>query len=331
MTFNDIIGQEQIIGHMRSAIREGKLSHAYIIAGEKGCGKKMLANTFAMAIQCEEGGTEPCGLCRSCKQALSGNNPDIRYVNHEKPNVISVDEIRTQLNSDIAIKPYAREKKIYIIDEAEKMNVQAQNAMLKTIEEPPEYAVIMILVTNPGILLQTILSRCILLNVRAVNKEKIVNFLTEKHGTSEYMAELAAVFSEGNVGKAINFATSDEFSTLKKEVLGELKKFDSMRADELYRTAKEWADDKVNLQERLLLAEMWYRDVFVVKSTDKTDNTYFRDEDRELYRQAMLFGFEELSAKLDAVSLFKERMRFNVNAESALMVMMLALRDNAQA
>ena len=210
------------------------------------------------------------------------------------------------------------------------MNVQAQNAMLKTIEEPPEYAVIMILVTNPGILLQTILSRCILLNVRAVNKEKIVNFLTEKHGTSEYMAELAAVFSEGNVGKAINFATSDEFSTLKKEVLGELKKFDSMRADELYRTAKEWADDKVNLQERLLLAEMWYRDVFVVKSTDKTDNTYFRDEDRELYRQAMLFGFEELSAKLDAVSLFKERMRFNVNAESALMVMMLALRDNAQ-
>ena len=331
MTFNDIIGQEQIIGHMRSAIREGKLSHAYIIAGEKGCGKKMLANTFAMAIQCEEGGTEPCGLCRSCKQALSGNNPDIRYVTHEKPNVISVDEIRTQLNSDIAIKPYAREKKIYIIDEAEKMNVQAQNAMLKTIEEPPEYAVIMILVTNPGILLQTILSRCILLNVRAVNKEKIVNFLTEKHGTSEYMAELAAVFSEGNVGKAINFATSDEFSTLKKEVLGELKKFDSMRADELYRTAKEWADDKVNLQERLLLAEMWYRDVFVVKSTDKTDNTYFRDEDRELYRQAMLFGFEELSAKLDAVSLFKERMRFNVNAESALMVMMLAFRDNAQA
>jgi DNA polymerase-3 subunit delta' len=170
-----------------------------------------------------------------------------------------------------------------------------------------------------------------LLNVRAVNKEKIVNFLTEKHGTSEYMAELAAVFSEGNVGKAINFATSDEFSALKKEVLGELKKFDSMRADELYRTAKEWADDKVNLQERLLLAEMWYRDVLVVKSTDKTDNTYFRDEDRELYRQAMLFGFEELSAKLDAVSLFKERMRFNVNAESALMVMMLALRDNAQA
>ena len=144
MTFNDIIGQEQIIGHMRSAIREGKLSHAYIIAGEKGCGKKMLANTFAMAIQCEEGGTEPCGLCRSCKQALSGNNPDIRYVTHEKPNVISVDEIRTQLNSDIAIKPYAREKKIYIIDEAEKMNVQAQNAMLKTIEEPPEYAVIKI-------------------------------------------------------------------------------------------------------------------------------------------------------------------------------------------
>ncbi len=327
MTFKDIIGQEQIIGHMKSALRDDKISHAYIIAGEKGSGKKLLANTFAMAIQCEEGGTGPCGMCRSCKQILSGNNPDVKYVTHEKPNVISVDEIRVQLNSDIAIKPYARKRKIYIIDEAEKMNVQAQNAMLKTIEEPPEYAVIMLLVTNPGLLLQTILSRCIALNIRAVDKNRIAALLTEKYGASQYMAELAAGFSDGVVGKAIAFAASDEFSGLKNDVIACLKKFDQIDAGEIYRLAKEWADDKANLEERISLAEMWYRDVLVVRSTDNTEGTYYKEEKRELYRQAGIFGYEAIAKKIDALALFRERMKYNVNAESALYVMMLALRD----
>jgi DNA polymerase-3 subunit delta' len=328
MSFRDIIGQEHIVEHMKSAIRDGKISHAYIIAGEKGSGKKLLANTYAMAIQCEEGGTEPCGMCRSCKQALSGNNPDIKYITHEKPNVISVDEIRVQLNSDIAIKPYARPRKIYIIDEAEKMNAQAQNAMLKTIEEPPEYAVIMLLVTNPGFLLPTILSRCILLSIRSVNSTGIAALLKDKYGTSEYMADLAAGFSDGVIGRAIEFAASDEFSMLKGEVLRALQKFDSMNAGEIYAMAKEWADDKENLAERLSLAEMWYRDLLVVRSTDRTDNVYFKEDQRELYRQSSLFSYEEISGKLQAIAQFRDRMRVNVNVESALMVMMLAFRDN---
>ncbi len=328
MSFRDIIGQEHIVEHMKSAIRDGKISHAYIIAGEKGSGKKLLANTYAMAIQCEEGGIEPCGMCRSCKQALSGNNPDIKYITHEKPNVISVDEIRVQLNSDIAIKPYARPRKIYIIDEAEKMNAQAQNAMLKTIEEPPEYAVILLLVTNPGLLLPTILSRCILLSIRSVNRSRIAALLKDKYGTSEYMADLAAGFSDGIIGRAIEFASSDEFSMLKGEVLRVLQKFDSMNAGEIYAAARDWAEDKENLAERLSLAEMWYRDLLVVRSTDRTDNVYFKEDQRELYRQSSLFSYEEISGKLQAIAQFRERMRVNVNVESALMVMMLTFRDN---
>lgn len=96
----------------------------------------MLAEAFAMALQCEKHGKEACMECHSCKQALGHNQPDIIYVNHEKPNTISVDDIRTQVNNDIDVKPYSSEHKIYIIDEAEKMNQQAQNALLKTIEEP---------------------------------------------------------------------------------------------------------------------------------------------------------------------------------------------------
>ena len=118
-TFHDIIGQEQIKEHLQNAISAKKISHAYIINGEKSSGKEFIARVFAMTLQCEKGGTEPCQECHSCKQALSDNQPDIIYVSHEKPNTISVDDIRTQLNNDIVIKPYSSKHKIYIVDEAE--------------------------------------------------------------------------------------------------------------------------------------------------------------------------------------------------------------------
>ena len=134
-----------------------------------------------MALQCEtsirnrEGATgrpeeklspeilaEPCLECHSCKQALGNNQPDIIYLTHEKPNTISVADIREQINHDIEIKPYSSKYKVYIVDEAEKMNQQAQNALLKTIEEPPAYAVILLLTTNADAFLQTIRSRCVM-------------------------------------------------------------------------------------------------------------------------------------------------------------------------
>ena len=124
--FSDIIGHEQIIGHLKNAIALDKVSHAYIFNGPKLSGKMMLAEAFAMALQCEGEGTRPCLLCRSCKQAVDHNQPDIIYVSHEKPNTIGVDDIRTQINNDIVIKPYSSRYKVYIVDEAEKTGEHRQ-------------------------------------------------------------------------------------------------------------------------------------------------------------------------------------------------------------
>ena len=129
--FQEILGHEQIIEHFKNAITMDKVSHAYILNGPDLSGKRMLAEAFAMTLQCEKKGTEPCMECHSCKQTIGRNQPDIIYLQHEKPNTISVDDIRTQINNDIVVKPYSSPYKIYIIDEAEKMNVQAQNALLK--------------------------------------------------------------------------------------------------------------------------------------------------------------------------------------------------------
>ena len=201
--FKDIIGHTQIIEHLEKAIRMDKVSHAYILNGPAECGKMMIAEAFAMALQCEKNQAEPCLECRSCKQALDHNQPDIIYVRHEKPNTISVDDIRTQLNNDIVIKPYSSRYKVYIVDEAEKMNQQAQNALLKTIEEPPAYAVILLLTTNADSFLPTILSRCITLNLKAVKDDVIKSFLMEQYKIPDYQADVCTAFAQGNVGKAI--------------------------------------------------------------------------------------------------------------------------------
>ena len=207
--FKDIIGHEQIIEHLKNAISMGKVSHAYILNGPDLSGKMMIAEAFAMALQCENMDTmiaggrdvDGCMECRSCRQAADHNQPDIIYVTHEKPNNISVDEIRAQLNNDIAIKPYSSKYKIYIIDEAEKMNQQAQNALLKTIEEPPAYGVILLLTTNADSFLPTIRSRCITLNLKAVKDELIHKYLMEKLHIPDYQADVYSL-CPGSSGKS---------------------------------------------------------------------------------------------------------------------------------
>ena len=170
--FKDVVGQKSIVDHLQNAVTTGKVSHAYILQGERSAGKEFIAKTFATALLCEKGGAEPCGECHSCKQAENDNNPDIIRIIHEKPNTIGVEDIR-KLTGDIAVKPYAGKYKVYIVNEAEKMTVQAQNALLKTLEEPPEYAVILLLATNTDALLPTVLSRCVLLTMKSVSDEEV--------------------------------------------------------------------------------------------------------------------------------------------------------------
>ena len=227
-TFHDIIGQEQIKEHLQNAISAKKISHAYIINGEKSSGKEFIARVFAMTLQCEKGGTEPCQECHSCKQALSDNQPDIIYVSHEKPNTISVDDIRAQINNDIAIKPYSSPYKIYIMNEAEKMTPQAQNALLKTIEEPPEYAVIMLLTENADTLLPTINSRCVMLKLRNIKDTLIKKYLMETMQVPDYKADMCTAFAQGNMGRAIMLANSEHFNEIRDEAVQLLKYINEM-------------------------------------------------------------------------------------------------------
>ena len=326
--FKDIVGHKQIIEHLQNAICMEKISHAYILNGENNAGKMMLAESFAMALQCETGETEPCMECRSCRQAIEHNQPDIIYVNHEKPNIISVDDIRHQLNNDIVIKPYSSKYKIYIIDEAEKMNVQAQNALLKTIEEPPAYAVILLLTTNADGFLPTILSRCITLNLKTVQEELIKIHLMKKHRVPDYQAEICASFAQGNVGKAIKLASSDEFNELKTEAVQLVKKIEDMDLYELNKTIKTISEFKNKMDDFFDLLTLWYRDVLYYKSTEHVNNLIFKDEVYDIKKQAAKKSYDGIERILSSLEQTKRRLNANVNFDLSIELLLLTMKEN---
>ena len=295
--FKAILGHEQIIEHLQNAVTMDKVSHAYIINGPDKSGKMMLAEAFAQTLECEKledvvenaaqpSDVEPCMECHSCKQAMTKNQPDIIYVRHEKPNTISVDDIRTQVNNDIVIKPYSSRYKIYIIDEAEKMNEQAQNALLKTIEEPPAYAILILLTTNAAAFLPTILSRCVTLNIKAVPDEKIRGYLMRKYQIPDYQADVCVAFAQGNVGKAIQLASSEEFNELKDAVLQLIKRLRDIDLYEMTEAVKQIATYKLSINDYFDLMMVWYRDVLLFKATGDVNGLIFKDEVYDIKRQA---------------------------------------------
>ncbi|MDE5781402.1 MAG: DNA polymerase III subunit delta [Lachnospiraceae bacterium] len=325
--YKDILGNEQIKEHFKNAIKLHKVSHAYILNGDKGMGKKMLSNVFAMALQCERGTEEPCMECRSCKQVISGNHPDIKYITHEKPNVIAVDEVREQINNDIQIKPYSSRYKIYIVDEAEKMNIQAQNALLKTIEEPPEYGIIILLTSNSEMFLPTILSRCVMLNMKLMEKGQMRDYLMKKMGLPDYHADVIIAFSGGNLGKAIRLASSEDFNELKSSVTHLLEYIGDMETYEVVMAVKQVEKYKVDIADYIDLMMVWYRDVLMFKASRDMNELTFKDEYGYIKEQAEKISFNGIEEILKAMEKAKVRIRANVNFDLAIEMMYLTIRD----
>ena len=281
-----------------------------------------------MALQCESEGREPCQECHSCRQALSDNQPDIIRVTHEKPGSIGVDDIRSQINGDIAIKPYSSRYKIYIMNEAEKMTVQAQNALLKTLEEPPAYAVILLLTTNVNSLLQTILSRCVVLNMKPVSDELVKNFLMTQMQVPDYKAEVCVAFARGNIGKAKLLAVSEDFEKVKEEALSLLKYVHEMDITEMIAAIKNISEYKLDVGDYLDILSIWYRDVLLFKATSDANSLVFKEEIGNIRKVAGRTSYEGIESVLHALSRAKSRLEANVNFELTMELLLLEIKEN---
>lgn len=326
-TYADIYGHNDIKEHLQKCIELKKVSHAYIFNGGLGSGKKTMAALFAKALQCEEGKAQPCGKCHSCIQANSKNQPDIIWVGHEKAGSIGVDDIRQQLVSDIQIKPYYSQYKIYIIDEAEKLTVQAQNTLLKTIEEPPEYGIIILLTTNADIFLQTVLSRCVRIDFKPISDDLVEQFIKEHYTIGNYEVQFATAFAQGNIGRAIAVIDSQDFKELKKSVLNVVRYAKEMSTTQILAEVKNIMNYKNNIDDYLDLIAMWYRDVLLFKSTNDANKVIFKEELLLIKAHSSEYSYMGLADILDAIDKVKIRLKANVKFDLTIELMIMTIKD----
>ena len=329
-TFDEILGQKAIKEHFITAMKEDKISHAYILNGEEGMGKMELAEAFALTLLCEgkeKHSVTPCLSCHACKQVLSHNHPDLIYVSHE-PASIGVDDIRSQINDTVAIRPYSSKYKIYIVNEAEKMTGQAQNALLKTIEEPPAYVIILLLTTNQETFLPTILSRCVQMNLKPLRDGDIKNYLIQEKKVMEDKAEVYAAFARGNLGKAVHLAESEEFQAVYQTMLALLKHLRSMDIAELMETIRKLKEDNLNLHECLDFMQLWYRDVLMFKVTKDMNLLIIKEEYSAINDMSKNSSYQGLEAVLEAIEKARGRLRANVNMELVMELMLLVMKEN---
>ncbi|MCQ2421978.1 MAG: DNA polymerase III subunit delta' [Lachnospiraceae bacterium] len=325
-TFRDIIGHKTIKEHLQQGIRNRQVSHAYIFEGDDGVGKLMTAKTFAAALQCKEGGDEPCGHCISCLQMLSGNQPDVAYITHEKAK-IGVDDIREGLCTPITIKPYAGPYRIFIVDEAEKMNEQAQNALLKTLEEPPEYGIIILLTNNRDAFLQTILSRAVTLAFLPVADSELVPYLMREAQIPDYRARLAAAFAGGSPGKALACADSEEFQKRRDTAVGLMQNLPDMSDERMAVSAKSLAAKKEELEDILGLMQVWLRDLLYAKAAGRKASLMFSQESDVLMAQAERISYEGIVGLQQELTELLAKRKANVTPEPAIWLMLLHMKD----
>lgn len=326
--YDEVLGQDLIKKFFHNCIQTGNVPHACILSGEAGMGKRKLAQAFAEALLCERGGTEACGVCHSCRQAAGGSHPDLIFVTHEKPASIGVKDVREQIQDTIVIRPYNGRYKVYIVDEGEKMTVQAQNALLKTIEEPPSYGVILLLTTNADSFLPTILSRCIQLKCKPVSDGAGKKYLMEKFQVPESRAEIYAAFARGNVGKMVELATSEKFQNMYDRMVGLLKNIKKMDISDLLSYIKELKDEETDIYDCLDFMQLWYRDILMYKVTRDVNLMVFKNERNTINEICEKSGYDGLELILQAIDKARVRLNANVNQDLALELMLLTMKEN---
>ena len=325
--FENIIGHEQNIEHLENAIENGQVSHAYIFNGEDGIGKMTTAKAFVKALLCAS--KNSCGTCQSCIQIDSGNHPDVIYVTHEKAG-ITVDDIRDQVNQSVFVKPYSSDYKVYIIDEADKMNAAAQNALLKTIEEPPAYAVIILLSNNKESFLETIVSRCVVLNFGPLKESQVREYLHSHYDNMNGREDLAVSYSMGNIGKAKKVIESDDFNEQKDFCLNLMANLEKWDIHEILLSLKQMASYKDYIYDLLDIMTIYYRDILILKVTGLPNKTVFKEKFSVMKNQSIYLSFEGIDTIIKEIEKAKIRLKANVNFDVTLELLLFVMKENGE-
>lgn len=258
MAFADILGHERIVEVLRRSLRTGKIAHAYLFEGNSGCGRKKTALALIQALFCRALPDDACGVCPSCRKITAGNHGDIHIIEPlPDKRDISIEQLRT-MQRELSLRPYEAPRKVCIIEPAERMSVNAANSLLKTLEEPPGNALIILLTENAGMLLPTIRSRCQLMRFSHLSPEHIRTLL-EKTGIDRGTASLLAPMSGGSMQQALGL-DNDTLSTRREVVLSALARLDINQIATVFDSSEELSGNRDETLELLDMMLSFFRD-----------------------------------------------------------------------
>ncbi|MFR2533773.1 MAG: DNA polymerase III subunit delta' [Clostridia bacterium] len=239
MNINEIVGNEKIKETLYKAVMSNTVLHSYLFTGIEGIGKKMMARAFAQMILCENEKIKPCQICKPCLEFENGNHPDFMQIEAED-RTIKIEQIR-YMQEKIAEKPIVSSKKVYIIEDSDTMTKEAQNCLLKTLEEPPKYAIIILIATNESKLLNTIKSRCIKIPFQKIEDEDILKYMKERQNKDLTLEEVS--LCEGSIAKAIGWEEKKELYTKVQNFVQTIDKMDLIdlwqKTEFLYKSKEE--------------------------------------------------------------------------------------------
>lgn len=325
--YNNIVGHENVIEYFKRTIISQNISHSYLLEGNEGVGKKLLAKTFIKTLFCEtEGRVSPCNQCTSCIMMETGNNPDFFQVSSKKAS-IGVDDIREQVVEQMDIKPYRSKYKIFLIAEAERMTVQAQNALLKTIEEPPSYGIVILLTKNPAKIISTVHSRCSRIRVLPLSSKIIEQYIQNNYELEKWEAALYADFSGGSIGRAEEMLEDEEFWQLRQKSIDYLIKLEDANLIELYDIVDAIDKDRDNIPQILDFWLIWYRDILMYKMFNDDRYIFFKDFQDMILDRSKELSYNRISNNFNEIIAAKNRLDKNINIMLIIETLLLEIKE----
>ena len=263
MEFNKILGHENQIQILKNGIKTGNISHCYLFEGEKGLGKKDLALAFSKMLFCKQGNDTPCNQCSSCIKFDNHNHPDFKILSPTK-GIIKKSEIE-ELISSMSSLPFESNRKIFIIEDAHMMRTESQNALLKTLEEPPSYINIILTTSSANRLLPTILSRCQVIKLHPISTKSISNILETQYNIDKIKADYIAAFSKGSLEKSLEIVNSEDFFKKREEVISIIDGLISGDRVKAITSMDFFNENKENIDDILDMFIYWFRDLIICK------------------------------------------------------------------
>ena len=313
---NEIIGHHNIVSQLQNAVKSGRIAGAYLFSGIKGVGKETVAMYFARLILCEnEDNVDlPCGTCGGCRKIANDNHPDLRIIRPDGAQ-IKIDQIR-ELQQEIHYLPFDADRKVYILVNTERMNEEAANSLLKTLEEPPSVSTIVLLTENIESILPTIRSRCQNLPFYPMPQQELAASLMDRFSIEEHTASSIARLSGGVVGNAISLIEED--LTSEESVPEILIETDTLAA---FRLAEQFEENLESLDNLI----SWYRDLLFIQQDAPIELLTHTTAIEQLKNIAPRYSRIRLQQSIKTVFQTKDLLTTNVTNKLALEVMCLKL------